>query len=76
MYDVTWYNDIAFVITNMACHHRWHSEEEQAETIRRQHNVMFAQLGTFAHNMREFDMPLERTKGWLVGLDWLVGLIG
>jgi len=37
----------------------WHSDTEQAEALNTQKNVVFSCLGTYAHNMREFDMDRE-----------------
>ena len=35
---------------------RWFSDKEQKEAVDAQKNFVFSSLGTFAHNMREFDM--------------------
>jgi hypothetical protein len=40
--------------------HRWLAESEQVEALRSQRNDVFSCLGTFAHNMREFDMERKQ----------------
>jgi hypothetical protein len=44
---------------------KWHSESEQREAEQRQKNILFAQLGAFAHNMTEFGMPVRQTRTFI-----------
>ena len=42
---------------------KWHSDAEQQEAVVRQKNILFGQLGAFAHNMKEFGMDSKSTRG-------------